>query len=316
MRSIRFWIYIGMLLCLAVSTGCGKEARDESGRASESPVASGSVGRGDILRETASVSPQVPAGLPVRIIPDIPTVREDLQAVLSSETPVTYRWFKNDMPIDGEAGSRLSKARFAKGNKVSVTAITDGKESSATVTIQNSPPEVISVPFSPQYVYRGVNLTVTPKGFDADGDGVTFHYQWIINGVKLTDDAPVLKGDQFMKGDNVSVNVIPSDGTYEGNVFLTRPLVIPNAPPAFTSTPVREFKGNTYAYAAHAEDPDGDVLAYSLVGPKGMTIDAGTGEVTWQITKEGAGVHAIEITAQDSGGLRAFQKYTFTVTIP
>lgn len=305
-----------MLLCLAVSTGCGKGAKDESGRVSESPIASGSVDRGDILHETGSALPQVPAGSPVRIIPDTPTVREDLQAVLSSETPVTYRWFKNDMPIEGEAGSRLSKARFAKGNKVSVTAITDGKESSATVTIQNSPPEVISVPFSPQYVYRGVDLTVTPKGFDADGDGVTFHYQWIINGVKLTDDAPVLKGDQFKKGDNVSVNVIPYDGTYEGNVFRTWPVVIPNAPPVFTSTPVKEFKGNAYAYAAHAEDPDGDVITYSLVGSQGMTINPGTGEVTWQITKEGAGAHAIEITAQDSGGLRAFQKYTFAVTIP
>lgn len=305
-----------MLLCLAVSTGCGKESKDESGRASESQIASGSVGRGDILRETASVLPQVPAGLPVRIIPDTPTVREDLQAVLSSETPVTYRWFKNDMPIEGETGSRLSKARFAKGNKVSVTAITDGKESSATVTIQNSPPEVISVPFSPQYVYRGVDLTVTPKGFDADGDGVTFHYQWIINGVKFTDDAPVLKGDQFKKGDNVSVNVIPYDGTYEGNVFLTRPVVIPNSPPAFTSTPVKEFKGNAYVYAAHAEDPDGDILAYSLVGPKGMTIDAGTGMIAWQITMDAAGTHSIEITAQDPDGLRAFQKYTLTISIP
>ena len=78
-----------------------------------------------------------------------------------------------------------------------------------------------------------------------------------------------------------------------------------------------QFKGFTYTYDAVAEDPDGDVVTYSVASaPKGMTIDRDTGNIVWQFTKMDEGSHTIEVIAQDSEGLRGFQKYTLSITIP
>jgi hypothetical protein len=57
----------------------------------------------------------------------------------------------------------------------------------------------------------------------------------------------------------------------------------PNRPPVFTSTPVVDASFNIpYAYQATATDPDGDPLTFSVAsGPTSMSIDPGSGLVTW-----------------------------------
>jgi hypothetical protein len=133
----------------------------------------------------------------------------------------------------------------------------------------------------------------------------------------LSEHDQVLKGNFFKRGDAVVLKVTPYDNEAEGQTFVSQPLVIPNAPPRFVSLPPMNFSSSSYTYQAHAEDADGDKMTYSLAaGPKGMTINPVTGEITWQIGREDTGTHQIEIIAQDEPGLKSFQKYSLTITIP
>ncbi len=97
--------------------------------------------------------------------------------------------------------------------------------------------------------------------------------------------------------------------------MVSQNMIIPNAPPRIVSTPP-EFRGGVYTYQVVAEDVDGDPLAYALAAaPPGMTINAGTGLITWNIDEKNAGSYPVEVIAQDPGGLKASQKYTLTVTM-
>ncbi len=277
-----------------------------------------SVQEKNVIAPDEKKVPQHREKLMIKLIPDIPTARQDLEMLVADGGNVSFRWEKNGVIIAGENSQRLSKDKFKKGDAISAAVTADGETTTVSVVIRNSPPEVVSVPFSPQKAHRGVDMAVVPKGFDADGDEVEFRYQWIINGEEIAgEDTSVLRGDRFKKGDEVSVRVIPYDKEDEGAVYNTKPLIIPNGPPMFTSSPPLEFKGYTYTYNAAAQDPDGDAVVYSLASaPKGMMIDDLTGRIVWQFTKNDEGSHAIEVVAQDTEGLKGFQKYTLAITIP
>jgi hypothetical protein len=253
----------------------------------------------------------------VKLVPEVPTVMTDLLAMLSGADAVTYRWEKNGRILDGENTQRLSKSLFAKGDNITVSAIGAQGTASASVVIANSRPKVTSISISPQYIYRGVDLITSPIGYDADGDYVRFQYRWMINGKEHPEQGPILRGDQFKKGDAVGLEVTPSDSEGDGEVYRATPLVIQNGPPKFVSLPPTSFSSNTYLYSAQAVDPDGDNLTYSLSSaPNGMVVDSKSGQVSWKIQKEDAGTHEVEIAVQDEMGLKVLQKYSLDITIP
>lgn len=184
---------------------------------------------------------------------------------------------------------------------------------------KNNPPKIVSVALSPpDRIYRGVDITAIPEGVDADGDPMSFQYQWVINGeVSPTESSAVLKGDRYKRGDKLSVKVTALDGEGPGEVYYPLPIIIPNAPPRFTSSPPMEFKSLTYTYYVRAEDADGDPIRFSLTSaPAGMTIDPETGSMDWIIGRGDTGDHTIEVVAEDGFGGKAFQKYTLSITIP
>jgi len=310
LRILHFLSVLGIILNIGL-VACGREEKIS--------VENLPVSKEEQLAEpeVAKENIQPAVNLTVKIIPDMPTVKQDIEAVLTGDGDVSYRWEKNGEVITGENSQRVLKERFKKGDVISVTVTSDGNTANASAVIQNSLPEVKSVPFNPQRGHRGIDISVAPVGFDADGDAIDYHYQWVINGEELVgENRQVLKGDRFKRGDAMSVKVTPFDEEGEGEVYKTRAIIIPDAPPKFTSAPLQGFKGNTYKYNVTAEDPDGDAITYSLASaPKGMTIDSSTGVIEWQIAPESAGAHKIEVAAQDEEGLRAFQRYTLTIAI-
>ena len=55
---------------------------------------------------------------------------------------------------------------------------------SASLTISNTPPEVTSLNITPSNPDSHTNtLTCNALGSDADGDSVTFNYEWLVDGV-------------------------------------------------------------------------------------------------------------------------------------
>src|SRR2546427_12458199 len=77
----------------------------------------------------------------------------------------------------------------------------------------NHPPSVLSARINPADVTLDTELRVDIQGEDADGDGVTYRYQWVVNGVPAPGaTAPGFKPERLKKGDQVTTQIVPSDG--------------------------------------------------------------------------------------------------------
>jgi FtsP/CotA-like multicopper oxidase with cupredoxin domain len=85
--------------------------------------------------------------------------------------------------------------------------------------------------------------------------------------------------------------------------------------PVFTSTPVTTATQNVpYSYLLAASDADGGVLSYSLdAKPAGMSIDAGSGLISWIPGSAQVGVQAVTARVTDPTGLFATQPFSITV---
>ncbi len=285
----------------------------------ESPI-QGAISRGQ-QSEAVVVSPE--KGEPARILsvalfPTNPRVGDALQAVISGkEKGVTIRWMRNGELLEGQMQAILPAHNFVKGDTIAVAVESEDRQSQASITILNSPPEVISIPFANPFVVCGTDIVAEPEAVDEDGDSVYFRYAWSINGEEVIgNDSPLLSADSFCKGDRIALEVVPYDEDGPGKAFRGKGFVIPNSPPAFVSTPPLQFKERIYAYEARAADPDGDRLAYSLESaPSGMTIDNAIGDIRWPIEAGSAGEHHVRIAARDEEGMNAFQEFTLSLEI-
>ncbi len=301
-KLVKRFFLAGLLIGIVALNGCSKESSASKGSAGPEQQTKIQQHAGDLF---------------VKILPESPTSSDDLQAVFSSSGSASWRWEKNGQILENEKAPRLTKNRFAKGDTISVIVTAGGKEGKASVTIANSPPEVMAVRLTPDYICRGVEVTAVPNGVDADGDEIRYNCKWIINAEDVSEEAYVLRGDKIKKGDRVSATVTAYDSYGTGKAYKTQAFVVPNAAPVFTSTPPDSFKGGTYTYKAVARDPDGDDITYSLTAcPKGMTIDGKSGTITWPIHRNDSGSHTVEVVAQDSEGAKAFQQYSLNITLP
>lgn len=297
MKSSKIFLLMPLVL-LAAAAGCrdGKNAR--------------------AAKPAPSSEARYAGKLQVEILPRIATAAEDLQLLYTGREAVLYRWEKNGQPISGENGDRLSRSRYARGDQITALASVNGEEGRAVLAIENAAPQVSSVAVGPDHICRGVDIAATPAAVDADGDQVSYSYQWLLNGEALSGDSPTLKGDRFQSGDRVSLKVTPHDQYEAGAVYSTQSFLIPNAAPHFVSAPPETFRGSTYVYYAKARDADGDSISYALLsGPSGTKIDSSTGRLEWQVSGQSQN-YPVEIEARDSRGLTALQKYSLSITIP
>src|SRR5262249_12492940 len=112
-------------------------------------------------------------------------------------------------------------------------------------------------------------------------------------------------------------------GTAEQSYTLGVIAAPPNRPPVFTSTPVVDANVDTpYTYQATATDPDGtkpsdpngETLTFSVLsGPKGLSIDAASGLVTWRPAAGQLGNQDVTLQVDDGRGGTATQTYTIAV---
>ncbi len=155
--------------------------------------------------------------------------------------------------------------------------VSDGRGGSAVGTVSidvtpaNDPPVRGSVSISPDPAYTNDTLTATPSGFtDPDGDPLTYHYAWTVNGNPEGTDSATLdlsvagNGD---KGDTIEVSVTASDGNGGTSGEALDILVVANtAPVAGTTaiTPKPAYTNDTLtATPTGFTDADGDPLIYA-----------------------------------------------------
>jgi len=283
-------------------------------------------------KEESAPPPQPKSNLPpqitsVKILPAVPKAGEGLKAIIETNDPegdpitLHYRWYVNDQPLPTETGDNLGPQFFKKGDRVVVEVTpSDGKTSgnpslSQPVYIGNTPPEIVSVRLAPTLVYPGDEIGVRLEGRDADGDALTYTYEWRRNGNIIPDETmETLNTRGFKKRDLVSVTVIPFDGADKGKPRRSLPIVIANRPPEITSFPPVDISDSRYTYVVKASDADGDPLTFSLEeSPPGMTIDPATGTIHWDIPLEAdlkpLPSHNVKVIVTD-GDAKAFQSFS------
>jgi hypothetical protein len=124
-----------------------------------------------------------PVASEVWIEPQMPTIRDDLKVHEKSTDAdgdsifFSYQWEKNGVALMDERKDTLERARFKKGDSISITIIPDDREimgapkKSEPVKISNSAPTIVS---SPPTSIEGAKYLYQVKANDPDNDPITF----------------------------------------------------------------------------------------------------------------------------------------------
>jgi putative Ig domain-containing protein len=264
----------------------------------------------------------------VRLEPANPKPNDRVRAIAKGSDPdgdpveFKYLWRIDGRPLSGTT-SEVDIGGVAKGSRVEVTVIgNDGHLESqpvvAVATVGNQPPELMGVQLeAPGGIHAGTPLVANPQAQDPDGDPISYHYTWWVNGQEAGGDEPSLDTSKLRRGDTVKVRVVATDGMAESDAVESLPLSVGNAPPKITSSPGGLDRDGVFRYTVEAVDPDGDQnLRYRLVkGPEGMTMDSLTGVVQWKPTATQTGKQAVEVTVEDPQGASTSQRFELTVGV-
>lgn len=195
----------------------------------------------------------------------------------------TLTWERNGRVLTDAAS--LDGTNFDRDDElVCVVIPSDGDDDgaevrSATLTIANTPPSITAVTLSDTSPAEGDTLSATVTGAeDADGDAVTYRYEWTADGV-IVGTASTLASDAFGRGDSIVVTVTPTDDTDDGAPVTSAAATVVNSEPAIVSvaiTPTTAMTNDTLTASVSTSDADGDAVsvtyAWSVDG-----VAAGTG---------------------------------------
>jgi Putative Ig domain len=225
-----------------------------------------------------------------------------------------YEWTVNGEPVAGAISCTLKvcDCNAKRGDTVQAKAIISGRElMSGKVVIGDTPPEVSSVKLMPEVFKPGDTLYIDAQGKDMDGDQVTMAYEWTKNGQSAGTGKSI--GCPVKRGDKITVSITPFDGERYGQpVVIEREIM--NMPPSIVTDNKYDFAGGVLSYQVRAEDPDGDMLTYSLKSaPAGMSINPSTGLVTWRVPADFGGKTSFIVSASDGHGGEATQAMNFAV---
>ena len=130
----------------------------------------------------------------------------------------------------------------------------------------NAAPVIASVSLTPMDARTNDVLLAAVEVADADGDPVTLHYAWTVDGAAAGDDSDVLDGSvAFEHGAVVEVTVTPNDGAVDGAPVSASTVIGDSAPEALIVRiePAAPSHGDDLVCTAVASDADGDALVYS-----------------------------------------------------
>jgi hypothetical protein len=233
----------------------------------------------------------VPTAPVVSITPSDPSSSVDLQAVLDSPgadpegLPVTHTWeWLRDGVLQPQTSSLVLGTDTTRGELWTVRVTPHDSEGGtgpygeASVTIQNSGPQVLQALLSPDPAYTSDLLSVNVSTDDADGDALALTRSWEVNGLPSGTGAETLDGAvAFQRGDTVQVFVTAHDGTEASEPVGSNVVTIGNSAPTLPtvalapSAPI-EQQDDLYCTASGALDPDGDPVEYVFA----WTVDGAT----------------------------------------
>jgi len=210
------------------------------------------------------------------------------------------RSYVNDRLDKSSNSPRFISNKLHKGDIVRAVILKgESKYSSNEIEINNSQPVMRSAKLIPP-IPRAVSvLAVEALADDIDNDNVSYKYNWQINGKFISELSFIESG--FKRDDKITVLVTPIDEEQEGRSVKLTGTISNSLPVYLNNSP--SFDGKTYLCKITAEDPDGDVLSYALEGmPEGMTIDAATGDISWNVPEQLDIKYSFSISITDGHG--------------
>jgi cyclophilin family peptidyl-prolyl cis-trans isomerase len=205
---------------------------------------------------------------------------------------------------DGQGGTALRTFRvYAAAAAPSAVTITGG--GSTRIGLNNSSAKPMH--FTVSDVLQGATVILKDEQGRVLYTGT--NYTRTGNQVDVTTNGAVTLSD--------GVHKITALQTYQGATTAASPqlqITVDTAAPQITSSPVAYIAaGQPYAYEAKTNAASGETVTYSLLtSPSGMTINAGTGRLTW--TSAGpVGDQAVSLLATDGAGNSSTQSFTIHV---
>ncbi|MFT5582891.1 MAG: hypothetical protein ACI9VR_000468 [Cognaticolwellia sp.] len=214
----------------------------------------------------------------VEIPQDVPQADEDVVAVaIGSDIDIDTVTLSFAWTVDGQEtawdGETVPSSETERGEVWEVTVTpNDGEEDGAPVTatasIANVAPELLTLTLAPSEVREATVVQATVSTDDVDGDVVTVSYAWSVAGIVVQEgEADSIDGTLFNKGDTIQVTVTPNDGFIDGAPMDSEVLTVLNTLPVVDSAaidPAELFEGSAASCLATGwQDDDLDAEAYS-----------------------------------------------------
>lgn len=205
-----------------------------------------------------------------------------------------------EVPQDLRGGDRIELVVIASDGEASSAAF------SASLSVGNRAPRVsgLDIQVVPEEDSELGSWLAEPSAEDPDGDSLTYRFEWWRNGEQLVGEGETLSRDGWERGDEIHLVVWASDGKVESTPFESAPFSVGNSPPEIVSRPPAMDPSGRFVYRVESRDRDGDRdLRHALVqGPRGMVIDAVSGELQWTPAPQDSGEHVVEIAVDDRHG--------------
>jgi len=219
----------------------------------------------------------------------------------------------------------VTQAGFSNdlGGQIFVVALDN--DTNLVLTLKTNSAPSLTVP-ADQTIDELTTLTVTNTATDPDaGTALTFSLLSPPSGMNIDPLTGVITwtpSDAQGPG-SYTITVVVSDdaqaplsATNSFNVTVNDV----NSPPTFTgpgNQTINELTTLNVSSSATDSDVPANTLTYTLdTAPAGMTIDSGTGAISWSTTEsDGPGVYTISVVATDNGTPPLSATNTFTVTV-
>lgn len=266
------WYRNGVLFVEGTSAAVPNESttRGDAWRVTVTPLdglTEGEPGQAEVF-----ISNTPPRVLDVSITPDPASTTDDFVCSYTGATDwdgdavsVAYQWTVGGeiLPVNTP---ELASDWTARDQEVYCDVIpndgfTDGSsERSNVVTIDNSAPHIVTAYIAPEAVRAWDTPTCEWGGFsDPDGDADASRVAWFVNGSPA--GTGTTASGSYVRGDTLSCEVTPSDGSLDGEA-VTATVVVLNSAPTFDSlimTPLSADVDDTIHCSGWGYyDPDGD----------------------------------------------------------
>lgn len=219
--------------------------------------------------------------------------------VLAAEIPLDRTSFVGAVDVSAlSAGSYFATVRACDGARC-------GASASVPVTLVNSPPALETI--DDVAASEGVALTLLVRATDPEGDALALDAAPLPPGATFADAGDGTGTLAWTPARDAAGEHVVTITARDGHARAARTFAIRVAdvdrPPVLDAIGMKRVdEGALLAFAVHANDPDGDAIAYAAPAlPSGATFDADTGAFRWAPTFAQAGAYTARFEATARG---------------